>query len=51
MAEANAFVDCILCGEEPAVTGHDGKMALLLVNAGLKSILEKRPVQISEMEE
>ena len=51
VAEANAFVDCILCGEEPAVTGHDGKMALLLVNAGLKSILEKRPVQISEMEE
>ena len=27
-----------------------GKMALLLVNAGLRSILEKRPVEISEVE-
>lgn len=50
IAEANAFADCIVLDEEPAVTGHDGKMALMLVNAGLKSILEKRPVQISEVE-
>ena len=49
-AEANAFADCILNDTEPEVTGHDGKMALLLVNAGLKSILEHRPVDISEVE-
>ena len=51
VAEANAFADCILLDEEPLVGGHDGKMALMLVQAGLKSILEKRPVEISEVEE
>ncbi|MBR2258896.1 MAG: Gfo/Idh/MocA family oxidoreductase [Blautia sp.] len=50
IAEANAFADCIILDEEPPVSGHDGKMALMLVKAGLKSILEKRPVQISEVE-
>ena len=49
-AEDNAFADCIVNDTEPEVTGHDGKMALLLVNAGLRSILEKRPVEISEVE-
>ena len=46
-AEAQAFTDCILNDTEPEVTGHDGKMALVLVNEGLKSILEHRPVDIS----
>jgi len=39
----NAFLN----DGEPEVTGYDGKMALVLVHAGLKSILEKRPVEIS----
>lgn len=51
VAEANAFAESVLNDTEPQVTGNDGKMALLLVNAGLKSILEKRPVEISEVEE
>lgn len=46
VAEANAFIASIVNDTEPEVTGHDGKMALRLVNAGLKSILEKRPVEI-----
>lgn len=46
--EAKAFVECILQDKEPEVTGHDGKMALLLVNAGLRSILEGRPIYLSE---
>lgn len=46
VAEANAFIASIINDTEPEVTGHDGKMALRLVNAGLKSILEKRPVEI-----
>ena len=46
VAEANAFADCILNDTEPEVTGYDGKMALILVNEGLRSILEKRPVEI-----
>lgn len=48
-AEAQAFVDCILWDTEPEVTGHDGKMAQVLVKAGLLSILEKRPVEISDI--
>lgn len=51
VAEANAFVNCIVDETEPEVNGQDGKMALMLVNAGLKSILEKRPVKITEVEE
>lgn len=46
-AEAEAFVRCIQEDTEPEVTGHDGKMALLLVNEGLRSILEKRSIEIS----
>ncbi len=48
IAEAESFISCILNDEEPEVTGYDGKMALTLVNHGLKSILEKRPVFIGE---
>ena len=44
--EDRAFVRCIIDGAEPEVTGHDGKMALVLVQEGLRSILEKRPVFI-----
>ena len=44
--EDRAFVRCIIDGTEPEVTGHDGKMALVLVQEGLRSILEKRPVVI-----
>ena len=46
IAEANAFVRCILEDSEPLVTGHDGKMALILVHEGLRSILEKRPIEL-----
>lgn len=46
VAEARAFADCIINDTEPEVTGYDGKMALVLVNEGLRSILEKRPIEI-----
>ncbi len=45
-AEDQAFIDCILNNTEPPVTGTDGKMALVLVNEGLRSILEHRPVYL-----
>lgn len=32
------FVDCILTDREPKVTGHDGKMAVKVVNAGNLSV-------------
>lgn len=47
LAEAKAFINCILEDSEPKVTGHDGKMALMLVHEGLRSILEKRPVDLT----
>ena len=46
VAEANSFVSCIRNDTESEVTGHDGKMALILVNEGLRSILEHRPIEI-----
>ena len=46
VAEANSFVSCIVNDTEPEVTGHDGKMALILVNEGLRSLLERRPIDL-----
>ena len=48
IAEAKAFISCIINDTEPEVTGHDGKMALTLVNHGLTSILENRKVFMDE---
>jgi predicted dehydrogenase len=45
-AEAEAFVRSVLEGTEPEVTGHDGRMAVAVVNAGNRSIAEKRPVAV-----
>ena len=42
-AEDQAFIDC---NTEPPVTGTDGKMALILVNESLRSLLEHRPVYL-----
>jgi myo-inositol 2-dehydrogenase/D-chiro-inositol 1-dehydrogenase/scyllo-inositol 2-dehydrogenase (NAD+) len=46
VAEAQAFADSILNDTESLVTGYDGKIALVMVNAGVRSYLEKRPVDI-----
>lgn len=51
LEEDIAFVDCILNDSEPRVTGHDGKMAVKIVNAGNISIVEKRIVQLRDMNE
>ena len=42
--EDKAFVDCILGDTAPVVTGRDGLEAVKVVNAGNKSIIEKKPV-------
>jgi myo-inositol 2-dehydrogenase/D-chiro-inositol 1-dehydrogenase/scyllo-inositol 2-dehydrogenase (NAD+) len=47
-AEDQAFTDAVLNGSEPLVTGTDGKMALILVQEGLRSILEQRPVSLHQ---
>jgi myo-inositol 2-dehydrogenase/D-chiro-inositol 1-dehydrogenase/scyllo-inositol 2-dehydrogenase (NAD+) len=47
-SEDQAFADAVRNGSEPLVTGTDGKMALILVQEGLRSILEKRPVTLNQ---
>lgn len=46
--EDQGFVDAILNGTPPAVSGHDGKMAVTVVNAGNRSIIEKKPIKLNE---
>ena len=46
--EDQGFVDAILNATPPAVSGHDGKMAVAVVNAGNRSIVEKRPVLLND---
>lgn len=48
-AEIMAFVDAVLHDKQTPVTGHDGRMALLVGLAAQQSYLEKRPVQVAEM--
>lgn len=40
------FANCLLNGENPRVTGIDGKMAVKVVKAGNRSIKEKRIVEL-----
>jgi myo-inositol 2-dehydrogenase/D-chiro-inositol 1-dehydrogenase/scyllo-inositol 2-dehydrogenase (NAD+) len=46
--EDKAFVQAILEDSPTKVTGIDGLMAVKAVNAGNRSIMEKRPVLMSE---
>ncbi len=48
LAEDQAFIDCIRSGGQPRVRGWDGRMAVAVVNAGNRSILERRPVAVEE---
>jgi len=49
LAEDVAFIDCIRNGTAPKVTGHDGEMAVKVVDAGNRSIVEKRIVHLDAM--
>ncbi|HEX3029190.1 MAG TPA: Gfo/Idh/MocA family oxidoreductase [Clostridia bacterium] len=46
LEEDRHFVDCILNDLTPKVTGTDGKMAVKVVKAGNKSIVEKKIVEL-----
>ena len=48
-AELIAFVQAVRSGKEPPVTGEDGREAVVLAHAALKSAKEKRPVRIEEI--
>ena len=47
-AEDAAFVRCILEDRPPRAGGRDGKAAVEVVNAGNRSIVERRPVRLDE---
>ena len=47
-AEDEDFVRCIVEDREPRAGGRDGRAAVLAVNAGNRSIVERRPVRLSE---
>ncbi|MDQ6671233.1 MAG: inositol 2-dehydrogenase [Chloroflexota bacterium] len=49
LAEMSAFVDAVLDDTTPPVTGHDGRTAVVLGLAALKSSRENRPVRIAEI--
>ncbi len=44
--EDASFVACVLADTEPEVRGKDGLEAVRVVNAGNRSIVEKRPVRL-----
>ena len=46
--EDQGFVEAVLNGTPPAVSGHDGKMAVKVVIAGNQSILDKKPIILNE---
>ncbi len=45
-AEDRDFVDCILEDRQPCVRGIDGRMAVAVVNAGNRSIVERAPIRV-----
>lgn len=47
--EMAAFVDAVLHDRPTPVTGHDGRMAVMMGLAAGKSYREKRPVKLSEI--
>ncbi len=47
-AEDEDFIRCILEDRQPRATGRDGKAAVMVVNAGNRSIAQRRPVLLSE---
>jgi myo-inositol 2-dehydrogenase/D-chiro-inositol 1-dehydrogenase len=47
--EMSAFVDCVLDDTSPAVTGDDGRKAVVLALAAELSRREHRPVRVAEI--
>jgi myo-inositol 2-dehydrogenase/D-chiro-inositol 1-dehydrogenase len=49
IAEFREFIDCALNGKASLVTGKDGRMAVAVAHAAIKSWKENRPVKIAEI--
>ena len=50
MAEITAFVDAIENGQQPDVGFNDGRQALVLAEAAYRSLRERRPVRVDEID-
>jgi myo-inositol 2-dehydrogenase/D-chiro-inositol 1-dehydrogenase len=50
VAEIRAFIQCILDGTPPPVTGLDGRIPVVMGYAARRSYEEKRPVQLAEID-
>ena len=50
IAEMKAFVQCILEGTEPPVSGIDGRIPVVMGYAAKRSYEENRPVKLSEVD-
>lgn len=48
-AEIGAFVDCVENGTEPEVGFEDGRRALVLAEAAMRSVAERRMVRVREI--
>jgi predicted dehydrogenase len=46
LREDKSFVDAILNDREPSVTGYDGMMAVSIVEAGNRSILDGAVIEL-----
>lgn len=49
-AEGRIFVDCVRSGKTPPSGGADGRASVAMAKAALKSVREKRPVRIEEVD-
>jgi myo-inositol 2-dehydrogenase/D-chiro-inositol 1-dehydrogenase len=49
VSEMREFVECVASDKTPPVTGRDGRLAVVLGYAALKSRQENRPVRLSEI--
>jgi myo-inositol 2-dehydrogenase/D-chiro-inositol 1-dehydrogenase len=49
ITELQAFVDCVLDDTPVPVTGHDGRVPVVMAMAAKKSYEENRPVKLSEI--
>jgi len=47
-AEDEDFVRCVLDSRPPRADGRDGRAAVMVVNAGNRSIVERRPIRLNE---
>lgn len=49
-AEGRIFVDCVKNGKTPPSGGEDGRISVVMALAAAKSVKEKRPVRIAEID-